>query len=300
MTAVMSPHSNGGRGAEMAPSPTPTEPVWRVVVEYDGSAFVGFQRQPRGRTVQGELERALSALAGAPVVVHPAGRTDTGVHATGQVISFRLSGARRARFDAPTLVRALNGQLDRDIAVREATEAPADFHARFSARRRLYRYRLYVAPQRSPLRRHSHWHLHGLLDVPAMQAAADSLIGEHDFAAFSGADPAVRSTVRRLEHLGVRPEPAGADTLPAGASLVMVDAVANAFLPHMVRNLVGLLVAVGQGRVAVADVAALLAGRDRRRAPAPAPPHGLTLVGVDYGDDAGMPRAERDTGRQIQ
>ncbi len=256
---------------------------FKLTLEYDGTDFLGFQVQARGRTVQGELERALAAICREPVRSHPAGRTDTGVHASGQVVSFGCA----TRLDAATLGRALNARLPRDLAVVEAVAAPAGFHARHSAIRRRYRYTLREGPVRAPLRDRYAWAVPPGLDVAAMNAAAATLLGEHDFAAFSGADPALRTTVRRLERLAAT----------RCRDVIAIDAHANAFLPHMVRYLVGLLVAVGAGRLEVAEAGRLLAGRDRRLAPRPAPPHGLCLVGVDYppealaGSGAGMERA---------
>lgn len=246
----------------------------KLVLEYDGAGFLGFQVQSRGRTVQGEVERAIAAVTSETVRVHGAGRTDSGVHAAGQVVNVHTATA----LDPATLQRALNAHLPRDIAVLSAEVMDDAFHARFSAVRRRYRYLIWHAPVRSPLRSRRSWHVRGPLDVETMRAAAARLVGHHDFAAFSAADPELKGTVRRLERLDV----AVIEVAPEG-ELIAIDAAANAFLPHMVRNLAGTLVAAGQARLTPEAVSALLAGRDRRQAPATAPAHALCLVGVDYG-----------------
>jgi tRNA pseudouridine38-40 synthase len=279
--------------------------TYQLTLEYDGTAFHGSQAQApdKGRTVQGTLEAALARLTGTFVRVALAGRTDSGVHARGQVASFDLP---RPWNDAE-LRRALNAVLPPDLVVRRVQQAPAGFHARFDAVARGYRYLIWHAGVASALTRHVAWHVRGPLDLAAMQAAAARLPGTQDFAAFSGAGLGVPSedsdrpsTVRMLTLARIQALPPAADwwsgleiardatPVPEAAAhegndrLIAFDVVGNAFLPHMVRNLMGTLVEVGRGALSPADFQQILQGRDRRQAAATAPPHGLCLVRVWY------------------
>ncbi len=240
----------------------------RLIVEYDGTTLCGWQRQLNGPTVQGHLEDALATLLTHPAAVTGASRTDAGVHASGQVACFRtertipLHGIRRG----------LNSMLPDSIAIREATEVPEDFHPRHSATGKHYRYTIFVRPDRSPLVRERAWHHPDPLDHDAMAAAAALLVGEHDFAAFRAAGCAAKTTVRTLSAI----------ELSAPPDLLVVDVRGNAFLRNMVRILVGTLVDVGSGRLEVAQVAEILASKDRVRAGVTAPAHGLELVEVRY------------------
>ncbi|MFM8943953.1 MAG: tRNA pseudouridine(38-40) synthase TruA [Actinomycetota bacterium] len=247
------------------PAPVPPRTV-RLDLAYDGAGFHGWARQAGLRTVQGDLETALARALREPVAVVVAGRTDAGVHARGQVASFRGPVA-----DPDDLARALNGMLGPAIAV-AARFAPDDFHARFSATAREYRYRIRTAVAPDPFGHGYAWHLPEDLSVVRMRAAAALLVGEHDFAAFCRRPPS-GGTVRRLEVLSVRRTPEG----------IEIGARANAFLHQMVRSLVRMLVEVGRGRVAPEAVAGILAAGDRSRTPGPAPAHGLTLERVVYG-----------------
>lgn len=252
-------------------------------VEYDGSAFHGWQVQPGGGTVQDALQAALREIAGVPVDVVCAGRTDAGVHATGQVV----------HFDAPVerplsaWVRGVNTFLPPAVAVRWAQPVADDFHARFAAFGRRYRYLLLNRPQRPGV-----WHgragwYHHALDAAAMQQAADRFVGEHDFSAFRAAECQAKSPVKTLRRAEVR----------RVGDLVVFDFEASAFLHHMVRNMVGSLVYVGQGKHAPGWIAELLDERDRRRAAPTFAAAGLYLVGVEYearwglpgGDDTSLP-----------
>ncbi len=249
-------------------------PHYRLTLEYDGAAFEGWQVQ-RGphRTVQGVLEAAVTKVTGESVRVHGAGRTDSGVHAEAQVASVTLEVER----EAEALRRALAGVLSDDVVVRSCEVVSEEFHPRFDAVQKLYRYRIWNGVERSPLRR-TRWHwLRAPLDLSAMQRAAQALEGEHDFAAFQAAGAEVSTTVRKLYRLSV----GGA----AGAEIV-IDAEGSGFLRHMVRILAGTLIEVGQGRRAPDTMPSLLASLDRSRAGKTAPAHGLTLVRVDYAPDS--------------
>ncbi len=247
---------------------------FRATVEYDGTAYFGFQRQRRGPgragvSIQEELEEALARLAGHPVRVTGAGRTDTGVHALGQVVGFTIEWPERRGDDA--LLRALNADLPPDIAIRALAEAPPGFHPRFDARRRTYEYRVLNAPVRRPLLRQRAWQVAAALDEGRMNAAAALLVGAHDFATF-GRAPVGDNTLRTVYSAGWRRE---------GEQLVF-RVCANAFLYRMVRSLVGSLRKVGDGRWTVDDFAAALAACDRKRSASAAPAHGLYLVAVEY------------------
>jgi tRNA pseudouridine38-40 synthase len=240
----------------------------RLLVEYDGTDFAGWQRQDGQRTVQGCLEEAVQVMTGVATFVRGAGRTDAGVHALGQVANFRTD----ARIPAPGFLRGLNSQLPPDVAVLELAEAPDAFDARWAARGKLYRYQIWNHPVRSPSRARTSWHFRAPLDLHAMRTAAARLQGEHDFAAFRASDCERRTTVRLLRRLD----------LDRRGALITVEVDGTAFLKHMVRILVGTLVAVGRGQLTADDVDRILAARDRTRAGVTAPSRGLTLVRVDY------------------
>ena len=244
----------------------------RLTLAYDGTDFRGFARQRGLRTVQGELERALARILGSAPGLSVAGRTDAGVHARGQVVSFPLPPGAGERVDPSRLQRALNGLLAPEVVVVRAAWAAPGFDARRSARAREYRYRIDVGPLPDPFTARYVWHRAGHPSLPRMRAAASLLLGEHDFASFCRR-PEAGGTVRRLERLAVARR----------GDRVEVLARANAFCHQMVRSLVGTLVSVGEGRLEPEDVPAILAARDRARAGPVAPPHGLTLERVIYG-----------------
>lgn len=246
----------------------------RLVVEYDGTGLCGWQRQANGPTVQGHLEVALGKLLSHEVTVAGASRTDAGVHASGQVASFRTERA----IPLHGIRRGLNSLLPEAIAIASATEAAEDFHPRFSATGKHYRYLIFTRAERSPRWRDRAWHHPQPLDRAAMQEAAAALIGEHDFAAFRAAGCTARSTVRRVDQIEIA-EIAGLAGEPA---IVAVDVRGNAFLRHMVRIVVGTLVEVGEGRRPVGQVAEILASKDRTLAGITAPARGLELVSVRY------------------
>ena len=242
----------------------------RLTLSYDGTAFAGWQLQPRQRTVQGVFEAAVEALLGGPVRALAAGRTDSGVHAEGQVVALSLAPAQQLPERA--FVQGLNALLPEDAAVLDARWAPQGFDPRRSSLGKLYRYRILNVRARSPLRRHSHWLLYSPLDLAAMRAAAAPLLGQHDFSAFRAGDCPARTTVRRIDRLSVEPGEAGE---------IVIEVRGTAFLKHMVRNIVGTLIEVGRGR-RPGDLTPLLASRDRRLAGQTAPAHGLCLVEVYY------------------
>jgi tRNA pseudouridine38-40 synthase len=249
----------------------PAQRCARAVIEYDGTAFAGSQRQPNARTVQGVLEEALNRLTGERVTIRLAGRTDAGVHATGQVAAFCL---RRRAIDEGSewsaLRRRLNAVLPPDLAVRSLRPAPAGFDPRRDAQRRVYRYRIRDGGGKYPLDRHRTLEIDDRLDVAAMQAAAERMTGIRDFAAL-GSHP--RSTVRHVAEVRV----------VRRGSLVEVVVTADAFLRRMVRSIVAILLEAGRGRMAAEAVDGLLDGRSRALDGRAAPARGLTLERVAYG-----------------
>jgi len=243
----------------------------RAVIEYDGTAFAGSQRQSQQRTVQGEVEDALNKLTGERITVRFAGRTDAGVHATGQVMAFCLpTSARAGTIGWRELQRRLNAVLAPDVAVRGLRSAPRGFDPRRAAAARTYRYRIRQGGDRRPTDRHRTLEIPDRLDVAAMRAAASQMIGERDFAAL-GSDPHGR-TVRRLMAIRIRHQ----------ASLIEIVVTGNAFLRRMVRSLVAILVAVGRGEVAVEEIEPMLDARQRALRGRAAPACGLTLERIRY------------------
>jgi tRNA pseudouridine38-40 synthase len=246
-------------------------------VEYHGSAYAGWQAQSSLETIQSVVERAFAAVANAPVSVVCAGRTDAGVHARGQVVHFDTDVVRSLR--GWTL--GANSNLARDISVAWVRPVPAHFHARYSAEARTYRYFIFNRPVRSALVEGLAAQVHRPLDVERMKAAAPALIGEHDFSAFRSAECQAKSPVRRLTTLSVERD----------GDWLTIEVTANAFLHHMMRNIAGLLIAIGRGDEAPEWAAQVLGGRDRTRGAATAPPEGLYLWSVVYPAAFGLPDA---------
>jgi tRNA pseudouridine38-40 synthase len=238
-----------------------------AVIEYDGTDYLGFQLQAEGRTIQGEIERALAEVTRGETRVVGAGRTDAGVHAVGQVISF----VPHWEHSLPELQRAMNALLPEDIAVHRTAWVADDFHPRFGAVSREYRYTILNQPFRSPLARRFAYHYLKPLDVEAMARAAKCLVGSHDFASF-GRPPQGENTVRQV----YRAECTRQD------QFIYFDIVANAFLYRMVRNIVGTLLLVGIGELSPKGFEEILQARDRSRAGPPAPARGLCLMRVNY------------------
>jgi len=257
--------------AETAPSPglavEAEGQIYKAVVEYDGTQYFGFQIQPNAPTIQGELEAALAKVLGGPVRVVGGGRTDAGVHALGQVISFRAAW----RHSPEELGRAMNAHLPADIAVREVAAMPEGFHARFSAVARRYRYTLFVSPVRSPLRERYAWRLAEEPDWESLARASALVVGEKDFGAF-GEAPWGDSTVRCVRQA----------CWSRRGDFLLWDVEANAFLRSMVRTLVSTMVWVGTGRMTLEALADLFRQPDRSRVAPPAPASGLCLMEVLY------------------
>jgi len=247
-----------------------------IGVEYDGSAYSGWQQQSHARSVQGELQKALGRVADRDVHLTAAGRTDAGVHALMQVAHFDTSAQREDQ----AWVLGGTAVSPADVSVLWARRVPETFHARFSALSRSYCYRIVQRPVRPALDRLRACWLRRPLDVDAMHEAAQALVGEHDFSAFRAAECQSATPVRRLTAIAVRREP------PA---CVEVAVTANAFLHHMVRIIVGTLIVVGSSSQPPRWVAEVLESRDRRRAGATAPAQGLYFAGVEYPADLGLP-----------
>ena len=246
----------------------------KLTIAYDGTELVGWQRQLNGPSVQALLEDALAPLEGGPVAVAGAGRTDSGVHALGQVASVTLH-----REIAPAaVVRALNNQLPRSVRVLSAEEVGPEFHARFNAHRKTYRYRIWNGEVLDPFERSYVWHIADrVLDVGAMADAADCLLGRHDFAAFQGAGGSVHTTIRTISSSAVT----AVDTA-RGGSLISYQVSGDGFLRYMVRSIVGSLVEVGCGRRPADWMNDVLIARKRGGAGRTAPAAGLFLVSVHY------------------
>lgn len=245
----------------------------RIVVEYDGTRFLGWQMQQDGPSIQGALQDALFAVTGERPHIQAAGRTDAGVHALAQVASFRT----RSLIPGWKFAPALNAHLPDEIGVHEATEASLAFDARQDARSKRYRYRVYHARERAPLEHHRAWLVRQPIDVAAIREATRPLIGEHDFESFRSAHCDADHARRDMFSIDVEVSPR-----PPRGQHVDITFHANAYCRHMCRILAGTLVEVGTGKRAPADLAAILAARDRTRAGITAPPHGLTLLEVLY------------------
>ena len=244
-------------------------PVVKLVLEYEGTRYVGWQVQPNGRSIQAEVEQALGTLHKAPRRVTAAGRTDAGVHALGQVCTF----AEEAPLPLPAYVQGLNALLPEDIGVRAASFEPDGFDARRSASGKRYRYRIENGPHRAPLSRLVAWQFWRPLDARAMREAAALLLGRHDFACFQASDCGCEHAVRDVRRC---------DVVGEGGGRIDLVVEASAFVKHMIRNITGTLVEVGQGKRTPRSVAELIFTRDRTLAGPTAPPQGLCLEEVFY------------------
>ncbi len=244
----------------------------RIVIEYDGTDFAGWQLQPDARTVQGEIEKAIQAVVGEKRRIFGAGRTDSGVHARGQVAHF----STKSRLEPKEWVGALNANLPPDVRILDAENTPLAFDARRSARGKWYRYEILNRPVRPAIDRRHVWHIEGKLDVDAMKRAAQYLLGEHDFSSFRGKGCDAKNTRRAVRRLDVQ---------KTDEERIVTDLEATAFLKHMARNIVGTLVEVGRGRLQPSDMERILKLRDRKEAGPTAPAQGLTLMKVFYDDE---------------
>jgi tRNA pseudouridine38-40 synthase len=277
--------------------PEPSRPAtvrWRLRIAYDGSPFRGFAFQQGQPTVAGALVKALSRVTRSEIALTCAGRTDAGVHALDQVVHFDLPATVAEGLDPVTVLRSCNKQLGPSVVIREAGPVDDTFDARRSATGRRYRYLVVNAPVADPLLARLAWHVAGPLDLRALSAAADALLGEHDFRAFcrrapgtTADDPIPRRVLdARWSEVGGSPS---ASLLPVEGRLLAFEIEANAFCHQMVRSLVGTLVDVGRGRKRASDILWILRSADRGQASQPAPPEGLTLTAVRYPAAAGLP-----------
>jgi tRNA pseudouridine38-40 synthase len=271
----------------------------KLTLAYDGTEFVGWQRQAEGRSVQGVLEDAVSRLDGRPVSINGAGRTDAGVHATGQVASLVL---HESDLDGTTIRRALNAVLPRDIRIVAVDEVAEGFHARYDAVSKTYHYRLINGPVVSPFAARYVWHVPWSLDLASMDDAARRLVGEHDFGAFQSTGGDVRTTTREIfessiAHVAREPSASTLGEVPAIADsdgrVLVYSVTGSGFLRHMVRAIVGTLVEIGSGRSRPELMNMLLAQRDRAEAGPTAPALGLCLASVRYPADATQVAAHR-------
>ncbi|HBA86701.1 MAG TPA: tRNA pseudouridine(38-40) synthase TruA [Geobacter sp.] len=245
----------------------------KLTIEYDGTAYCGWQVQPNGLTVQQVIEEALAGMLGERTTLHGSGRTDAGVHARGMVACFKTDRTMPLR----AFREGLNCLLPRDIAVRDACEVPLGFHPRFDAQAKHYRYTMLLDNLRSPLARHTAWRIQGKLDIEAMRAACAVFVGEHDFSAFRGSNCAAKTTVRRIYSM----------ELLQDDRFLHLDVKGSGFLKNMVRIITGTLIEVGQGKKSPADVARLLKGGGRHESGMTVPPQGLCLVQVFYPEHDG-------------
>ncbi len=241
----------------------------KLILEYDGARYHGWQRQKNAPTIQEALETALARLTGEAIRVMGSGRTDAGVHALGQAAHFHTA----SRLPLSAFINGLNSLLPLDIAVLDAAEAAPDFHARKSARAKTYAYHILNRPLRSPLHMKYTWWIAQAMNLTAMQAAAQALRGEHDFSAFQASGSSIKNPVRVVTR---------AEWVQQPPDLLIFTITANGFLRGMVRSLVGTMVEVGRGKRPPEDLAELLQTGERRRAGPTAPPQGLFLVEVVY------------------
>jgi tRNA pseudouridine38-40 synthase len=243
------------------------------ICSYDGAAFCGSQKQKNGPSVQGEIERALQEITKHPAPIVLAGRTDAGVHATGQCFRF----ATDSKIPVERVHRALNSTLNKSVRVLRAWEVDKDFHPRFSATGRVYRYRIECAEVGNVLLRGITAQVGSTLELDKMRDAASAFIGKQDFAAWQSAGSPTPTTVREIRRLEIAEHPNVFDS-----NLIEIEIEADAFLYQMVRNIVGALIWVGQGKLTKSEITTLTSGLDRTKCPPPAPPQGLCLVEVKY------------------
>ncbi|MBU1862276.1 MAG: tRNA pseudouridine(38-40) synthase TruA [Candidatus Omnitrophica bacterium] len=240
----------------------------KLILEYDGTNYCGFQKQKQHNTIQRELEKALSRLCNEPIRVTSSGRTDSGVHARGHVVNFTMSRT----LTKSNIIKGANSYLPKDIVVKSVRFVSASFHARFSARRKIYQYHLWNAPVRTPLRNRYCYHYIFPLNIADMKKAAKVLVGKRDFKAFCAQGRKKENTIRHLRRITIRKK----------GYLITFTFEGNGFLYNMVRNIVGTLLLAGRGKLFVSDVKKILSSKDRMQAGPTAPPQGLMLMKVLY------------------
>lgn len=255
-------------------------PTFKLVLEYDGTDYAGWQRQANAPTIQAAVEDTLAGIAETRITIVGAGRTDAGVHALGQVTTFHTD----RRLTARDWLRALNARLPADISVLAAEVVPDEFHARYSATGKLYRYRILNRSERSPLLRHRAWNIYKPLNDAAMREAAALLVGRRDFSAFECMPTENDNPICEIRDLDLQRD----------GEMLDLSIYADRFLKQMVRSIVGTLVEIGQGKRSAADMQGILDARKRSEAGRTAPPQGLYLVRVDYEGPGGR-RGEEDT-----
>lgn len=241
----------------------------KLTIEYDGTAYHGWQIQPGLRTIQGEIKEQIAQITQQEVNLIGAGRTDAGVHALAQVANFQTESA----IDLSALQRGLNSLLPPDIVITAEEEMEEGFHARFSARSKIYEYHILSQPYPSAIRRNYAWFIHHKLDLPSMKKCGKLLIGSHDFSSFRASGDESRHSIREVIQLEIERRE---------NNLIVIVIEANAFLREMVRSIVGTLVDVGRGKTSFAEFKEIFGAQDRRRAGMTAPAHGLFLVEVKY------------------
>jgi tRNA pseudouridine38-40 synthase len=252
---------------------------WKLTIEYVGTNYSGWQRQEQGvPSVQAAIEEAIKKFCQQDITIHVAGRTDAGVHAKGQVAHFDLDYGTR-KLEGFDLMKALNAHLKpQPVGIIKAEVVADDFHARFNAKNKLYRYRILNRPAFPTFEQGLVWHFKRPLDVAVMKEAAKHLIGHHDFTTFRDSECQAKSPERTLDRLEITEK----DYDESGGREILIEAEARSFLHHMMRNIAGTLVMVGEGKWQPADVKTALEARDRTKGGPTAPPDGLTLVRVDY------------------
>ena len=247
------------------------EKTFKLVIEYDGTAYHGWQRQKSDRSIQAEIEKALTVMTRKAITLSASGRTDAGVHALGQVAHFTCETA----IEPEAFHLGLNSLLPDDIVIKACENVPDTFHARYDARRKTYRYRILNRRVPTAVDNRYVWHIRQELQIGAMQSAAAQVVGEHDFKAFEGTGSPRTSTVRTIFRTRLTQKPEG---------YLVFEIEGDGFLRYMVRNIVGTLVDVGQGKITPEGFKMILESKDRDRAGATAPPQGLFLVSVEYED----------------
>ena len=247
------------------------EQKFKLVIEYDGTAYHGWQRQKSDRSIQAEIEKALTVMTRKAITLSASGRTDAGVHALGQVAHFTCETA----IEPEAFHLGLNSLLLDDIVIKACENVPDTFHARYDARRKTYRYRILNRRVPTAVDNRYVWHIRQELQIGAMQSAAAQVVGEHDFKAFEGTGSPRTSTVRTIFRARLTQEPEG---------YLVFEIEGDGFLRYMVRNIVGTLVEVGRGKITPEGFKMILESKDRDRAGATAPPQGLFLVSVEYED----------------